>query len=444
MGMSRTRGEPSPQRPGPLYRSLPHGPNGMKPEEVARHQRIRLFGAMIESVDRRGYHASTVADVIALAGVSRRAFYELFVNKEHCFLSTYDIVVARERKRVIDAWQRERGWANRRHAAFKMLLDDFAETPKGPRLVLVESIGIGPRARFRMQLAGVAFERLVATVFELAPDGIGLPALGPSAVVGGVRHVAFMRLLEGREQELYTLSDELLDWIESYRSHAAVRLASLGAPRRRRVPPASAAFLTSEDKRARALGSVIHLTLDEGYSGLTDPQIAQFAGISTEAFHRQFSNKEECFLAVLDEFVTEALDSVRGPMESASSWPEAVHRAMSAFVDYLLAHEALLRMAFIDLFEVGPAIIGRLTRSVEGFTELLTEAGPAPRRGPIVAAEAITGAIWAIISSYAVNDRMARLPTLVDHLTYIVLAPYIGAKAAVESIEAARKPLHGV
>ena len=54
---------------------------------------------------------------------------------------------------------------------------------------------------------------------------------------------------------------------------------------------------------------------------------------------------------------------------------------MAAFVEYLVAHEALLRIAFIDLFEVGPAMVGRMTRSVEGFTKLLDRARPraAPR-----------------------------------------------------------------
>ncbi len=192
------------------------------------------------------------------------------------------------------------------------------------------------------------------------------------------------------------------------------------------------------------LGSVVHLTLDEGYSHLTDPQIAQFAGVSTEAFHKQFANKEECFLAVLDEFVREGLEAVRDSFENAASWPEAVYRAMAAFVDYLVCHEALLRIAFIDVFEVGPGMIGRMTRSVEGFTKLLTDAGPAPRRGPAVAHEAVTGAVWAIVSAYVAAGRLSRLPCLVDHLTFTVLAPYVGPKAAVEAIQAARRPLCAV
>ncbi len=427
-------------QPSPLYRRLPPGPNAIGREEVARNQRARLYGAMIESIAERGYAATSVAHVIALAGVSRRAFYEQFLSKEHCFLATYDIVVARERKRVIAAWQGERGWTNRLHAACKTLLDDVAGDPKGPRLVLVDSLAIGANARERMQLAALTFERLVASVLELAPDGIELPALACRAIVGGIRHVVFMRMLEDRERELHAMTGEVLDWIEAYRSPAAARLAALGPRRPRHVPPAPAAFLESGDERARALRAVVRLTLEEGYSRLTDAQIAQSASLSTEAFREQFDDKQDCFLTVLDEFVRDALCSVRGPLEDAPSWPQAVGRAMGAFVEYLVGHRALLRIAFIDLFEVGPGIVGRLTSSIEDFTELLTEAAPAPRRGPVLAREAVTGAIWAVIASFlASGHRLSRLPCLVDQLTFIVLAPYIGAKAAVGAIETAHR-----
>jgi AcrR family transcriptional regulator len=125
----------------------------MSRDDVARNQRARMYGGMIEAVHERGYPQTTVAHVIGLAGVSRRAFYEQFTNKEACFLATYDIIVARARKLVLDAWGRERGWANRMHSACKALLDDVADQPKGPRLVLVDSLGIGPKSRERMTLA---------------------------------------------------------------------------------------------------------------------------------------------------------------------------------------------------------------------------------------------------------------------------------------------------
>jgi AcrR family transcriptional regulator len=434
MGIDRTGGEDL----SPLYRRLPYGPKRIDRDEVARNQRARLYGAMMESVDRRGYRATTVAHLVALAGVSRRAFYEQFPNKEHCFLATYDIVVARERKRVIEAWKRERGWTNRLHAACGTLLEDIARDPKGPRLVLIESLALGASGRERMQLAGLTFERLLATVFRIAPDGAALPALASRAVVGGIRQVLFMRMLEDRHSELDALTDEVLDWIESYRSPAAARLLSAASPPPRQPPLVRAAFLHCEDRRARALGSLVDLTIDGGYAALTDGQIAHFAGISTEAFHQEFANKEECFLAVLDEFTGEALGAAKTGLECGQSWPQAVDRAMRAFIEHLLARRALLRIAFIDLFEVGPAVSGRLATSIEALTALLTEPGPPPRRAPTLAREAVSGAIWAVLASCASADGASRLPLLVDQLTFIVLAPYIGPKAATEAIRAGR------
>ena len=394
---------------------------------------------MIESVFQRGYAATTVAHVIALAGVSRRAFYEQFANKEECFLATYDIVVARSRKRVLEAWLSERGWANRLHLACQAFLDDIAQNGKGVRLVLVDSLGIGPKGRERLHLAAAAYERVVATGFSLAPDNIVLPPLAPRAIVGGVRHVAYARVREGRAHEISGLTEELLDWIGSYRSPAAARLCAIGSTSMPPpISPSPAGFLRGEDRRSRVLGSMVHLTLDEGYVELTDPQIAQFAGVSTEAFHKQFTSKEECFLMVVEEFAVEALDTVTRAAAEGSCWPEAIRLGMGALVEYLVAHPALVRMAFVDLFDVGPGMVGRMTGSIEGFTKLLARGAPEARRGPAVAAEAVVGAIWAIMNSYVTRNRLQYLPCLVDHLTFIVLAPYLGPRAAIEALEGTR------
>jgi hypothetical protein len=113
--------------------------------------------------------------------------------------------------------------------------------------------------------------------------------------------------------------------------------------------------------------------------------------------------------------------------------------ATDAFVGHLVAHEALLRLAFIDLFEVGPAMIGRMTRSVADFTAMLTEGAPGPVRGPRIAQEAVTGALWGVISTFVSNNRLSRLPALVDHLAFTVLAPYVGARRALETLASAQR-----
>jgi AcrR family transcriptional regulator len=58
--------------------------------DIASDQRARLLAAMANVVAAKGYAATTVADVVRDAGVSRSTFYELFASKEACFLAAYD------------------------------------------------------------------------------------------------------------------------------------------------------------------------------------------------------------------------------------------------------------------------------------------------------------------------------------------------------------------
>ncbi len=422
-----------------MYRRLPHGPHGMGRDAVARHQRARLFGAMIEAVHRQGYKATTVAHVIALAGVSRRAFYEQFANKEDCFLGTYDIAVARAKRRMMDGWMMERGWANRVHRACQAFVEDACRNVKSSRLVLIEGLGLGVKSRERLMRSAVAFERVLADGFRAAPDGVQLPPLGPKAIVGGGRYLMFDRLRTDRVAELPMLTDELLDWISAYRSPAARIGVSRTPPPHRPAEPAR--FLESDEKRARVLGAVVHLTLDEGYRELTDPQIAQFAGMSTESFHKYFPSKRECFLAALDEFVDETIEVVAAAAARASSWPEAAYLGVKAGIEHFVVHPGLTRMAFEDLFEVGPAVTDSIGTSLGKLAGILHESSPEPRRAPLLAHEAVAGAMWAIIGNYAVRKRVKYLPSLTDHLVFLVLAPYVGPKAAGQTIDATRRSL---
>jgi AcrR family transcriptional regulator len=422
-----------------MYRRLPHGPHGMGRDAVARHQRARLFGAMIEAVHRQGYKATTVAHVIALAGVSRRAFYEQFANKEDCFLGTYDIAVARAKRRMMDGWMMERGWANRVHRACQAFVEDACRNVKSSRLVLIEGLGLGVKSRERLMRSAVAFERVLADGFRAAPDGVQLPPLGPKAIVGGGRYMMFDRLRTDRAAELPMLTDELLDWISAYRSPAARIGVSRTPPPH--CPAEPARFLESDEKRARVLGAVVHLTLDEGYQELTDPQIAQFAGMSTESFHKYFPSKRECFLAALEEFVDETIEVIKAAAGRANSWPEAAYLGVKAGIEHFVVHPGLTRMAFEDLFEVGPAVTDSIGLSLGKLASMLQESSPEPRRAPLLAHEAVVGAMWAIVGNYAVRKRVRYLPSLTDHLAFLVLAPYVGPKAAGQTIDATRRSL---
>jgi AcrR family transcriptional regulator len=74
-------------------RRLRPGP-GTPPEDVARNQRGRLFGAMVASVAQRGYAATRLSDLAELSGVSLNSFYGLFADKEACFAAASEEILA--------------------------------------------------------------------------------------------------------------------------------------------------------------------------------------------------------------------------------------------------------------------------------------------------------------------------------------------------------------
>ncbi len=79
----------------------PRGRHRLPPEVVARSQRERLLEAAVRVVAAKGYGAMTVGDLTKEAGVSRTTFYELFEDKEACFLAAYDNAVEVLVRRVI-------------------------------------------------------------------------------------------------------------------------------------------------------------------------------------------------------------------------------------------------------------------------------------------------------------------------------------------------------
>jgi AcrR family transcriptional regulator len=64
-------------------------------ERVTEIQRARILGAMVKESAERGAGNVTVAHVVERAGVSRRTFYELYSDREACFLAAFDDGVSR-------------------------------------------------------------------------------------------------------------------------------------------------------------------------------------------------------------------------------------------------------------------------------------------------------------------------------------------------------------
>jgi AcrR family transcriptional regulator len=190
---------------------LPRGPHRLAREEVLASQRARMLAAMAHAVAAKGYAATTVADVVGGAGVSRKTFYEHFQDKEECFLAAFDtgvqILVHTVERATLEA---EGGWRDHIRAGVRAYLSALTAAPDFARTFLIEVLAAGPRALERRAEVHGRFAELLKTLHESYradhPDEIPqLPDEVFVATVGAVNELVSDRVRKGRTADLSEL-----------------------------------------------------------------------------------------------------------------------------------------------------------------------------------------------------------------------------------------------
>jgi AcrR family transcriptional regulator len=177
-------------------------------------QRGRMLDAMAGAVAEKGYAATTVADVIARARVSRKTFYEQFRDKEDCFLAAYDtgVELLLDTLRTVDVAGVDLIEGAR--ARTRAYLETLAAEPAFARTFLIEVAGAGPAALERREAVHDRFAALVREQFQAARAQ--LPALPEPpeevylAAVGATDLVVSRLVARGRISELPQLEDAVL------------------------------------------------------------------------------------------------------------------------------------------------------------------------------------------------------------------------------------------
>jgi AcrR family transcriptional regulator len=166
---------------------------------------------MANVVASKGYAASRVADVTHYAGVSRKTFYELFSDKEDCFLAAYDAITALLMQRMQQALERTEGkWEEQVRALVDAFLGFLAAEPSFARMCIVEVLGSGPRGLARRDAAIEAFFPVVDFVprKQLSP-GQELSALTPAFVTGGILEIVYAAIRRGETETLPSLAPDI-------------------------------------------------------------------------------------------------------------------------------------------------------------------------------------------------------------------------------------------
>ncbi len=197
---------------------LPRRPHATVRDELRASQRGRLICAITDCVAENGYGRTTVADVIARAGVSRKTFYEHFSDKEDCFLAAYDAGAKAIYDAMLDAAQGREGWEEMLHAVFGTWLEFLEADLAFTRAHMIEFWAAGDAARERWKKRRDRTARLLKQLHEQAraedPSIMPVSDTVVAAVVGGVNRVVISHVMSGSAAPLTDLKPELVRFIK--------------------------------------------------------------------------------------------------------------------------------------------------------------------------------------------------------------------------------------
>jgi AcrR family transcriptional regulator len=439
---------------------LPRGRHALSREEVAANQRARMMSAMTELIGEQGYGATTVTQVIARAGVSRKAFYQQFPSKQDCFLATYDMIVADGFERVSTASRHAGGLEAELGLGLGALFQRAIDSPSVQRLVLVEIAAVGPAGIGRREQLISAYEGMLRENLGAAPRPGPIPNPLLRAIVGGILKVLYTRVQGGEQRQLAALIPDLVRWSFTYYPlpdalNAIGKLRPISSPtgviggrapgslspssnssRRpaagRRTLGLSPSFVV-HSQRERILDAVAQLCAENGYAQMTVDAIVERAAVSLQAFYEHFANKEDAFLVAYEVGHDKALALVERVHDAEPDWPHGVRSGIMALLGFLASEPAFTHLALIDALIATPGTAERARKGIVQYAELLApgfDEAPAGSKPPGVTSEAIAGGIVELCLAYTAQGHVRELTELAPWAIYFALAPFVGTELA--------------
>jgi AcrR family transcriptional regulator len=273
----------------PVLRLRPGASGGgcVLSSRVAEVQRARILVAAVEIASELGYGAMSAGRVSARAGVSRKTFYELFEDREDCFLAVFDEAVQHATAVAQGAVREREGWRAQVRSGLSALLGFLDEESGLGSLLVVGVLGAGPRVLERRARVLEGLAVVVDAGRSEATSTDGPSPLTAEGVVGAVLSVIHAQMLE--QKPLVGLLNPLMGMIVlPYLGQAAAReeLARPAPKTRRAARRASRASaeqhpLKSLEIRLTYRTLLVISTVAE-LPGANNREVAERAGITDQ------------------------------------------------------------------------------------------------------------------------------------------------------------------
>jgi AcrR family transcriptional regulator len=176
------------------------------PDISERTQRLRIIDAMIESCAEKTYAATTIADIVKHASISRTTFYKRFPNKRACFDGAIDHCLEMLRAAAVAAHSSADTPIDAVRKAAAAALELMAARPALAQLVMGDAITVEPAIVER-------YRELIIPAMEDLWEEAGEPKRSyadPRLAFGRAQVLIFSKIAAGRTARLPDLLPEIV------------------------------------------------------------------------------------------------------------------------------------------------------------------------------------------------------------------------------------------
>jgi AcrR family transcriptional regulator len=192
--------------------------------------------------------------------------------------------------------------------------------------------------------------------------------------------------------------------------------------RKLRPGPSESRENVARNQRERLMGAMVAAVSERGYETTRVADVLKIAGVSRSAYYQYFANKQECFLATLDELLALAEPVVREAYRNADGpWDVRLRAAFDVVIEMIVAQPDAARVWFVESYSAGPEAIERIERLGDRLERLTTKAIAASRDRtgvPSGLVRAVLGGLRQVINNRLRRGREAELfelaPDLLD------------------------------
>jgi AcrR family transcriptional regulator len=173
-----------------------------RPDPSGESQRRRIVDAMVACAAEKTYTATTIADIVARAGVSRSTFYRFFADKRACFDAALDACIGEVSEVAGGAIAGSSSPAQAVCRACGAVLDRLTAKPAVAQVLVTEAVSVDPTvlARYRSLLMP-PLEALL---------GPGRGAISPGLALGRAQLLVLNQLAGDGAARLADLEPEIV------------------------------------------------------------------------------------------------------------------------------------------------------------------------------------------------------------------------------------------